>query len=198
MLYFWHFLVSCWALSTLWQSPAMVGILEAVGAVLACSWLLWKCFPSPALGFKLKYVLLVMLGTLFCLLYQVFKDGEGVWDFIICCLVSLVIPAMQGGWRTAWSSAYRVSWRGVEDWVEGGGWSHHLLLLLCDTDRNRETGRSPSSSSLPVSHAIWQDTQKTAQGWRTHFAYSSRNFSPLWWAGVGRAIELNSTWKKPG
>lgn len=28
---------------------------------------------------------------------------------------------------------------GVEGWVEGGGWSHHLLLqLLCDTDRNRK------------------------------------------------------------
>lgn len=138
------------------------------GAVLACFQLWWKYFLFPwslALGFRLKYVFLVTLGTLFCLLHRVFKDGEGTWDFITCYVVPVVIPAVQGSWRAAWSSACRVSWRSVEGWVrvsrEGGGWRHHLLLLWWDWQK-QGTGRSFLSSACQPDFNALPDTWEAA------------------------------------
>lgn len=122
-----------------------------------------SCFSrSPALVFKLKYVFLVMLGTLFCLLYPVFKDGDGceILSYAVWCLWWLQ-PCRVG--KTAWSSAYRVSWRGGR---LGGRWRLEPPSAAAAAVwywQKQETGRSMLSPSLPVSRVIWQDTRKAVR-----------------------------------
>lgn len=171
----------------------MAGVLVALGLSLPApvfygklSWFPW----SPALGFKLRYVFLVMWESSSVFSFRFLKMVRGceILSYAIWCL----------WWFQPWSSAYRVSWRSVEGWVEGRGWSHHLLLLRWYWQK-RDRKESAFSSYLSViRHCSDVISEKKLRGWKTHFAYSSRKFSPSWWVGYGgQEIEVNSTWKKP-
>lgn len=169
-IYFWHFLVFSWALSTLWQSLAMVGVLVVLGLSLPAPNFYGKLswFPcSPALGFKLKYVFLVMLGKLFCLLYQVFKDGEGMWDFYHI-LFGASGDSNHGGWL---EDTLELSLQGVLEECERLGGRSRLeppsaaaaaAAVVILTERGQEG--ACFSLSIPVSHMslLWRDSREEA------------------------------------
>lgn len=119
-------------------------------------------------------------------------------EFITCYVVPVVIPAVQGSWRAAWSSACRVSWRSVGGWVRVSreGEAGDTVCCCCETDRDRgQEAFSPLHASQ--TSLLSQTPEKQLRGWRT----LGLQFLKVLFIKVGRnrqEVEVNNTRKRPG